>query len=134
MANPSLPLDSHALPKRNVILNLRGRGLRLRIIPSRVVVPHSSDFHAVVMRGTLPRALRRMCARLQELLLDRVRWEILVSFHLHGRIAFRNHFPAPASLGHFLSPYICAKICHADVARQISSHAGLDARRTLQGS
>src|ERR1700682_4832988 len=61
----NLPLDPHTLPKRDAILDLRRSGLRLRVVPRRVVIPHSTHFHAVVVRRSLPRTHRRVRAWFQ---------------------------------------------------------------------
>src|SRR6202035_1361257 len=79
-------------------------GLRLRVVPRRVIVPHSAHFHAVIMRGALPRTLGRVRAWLQKFLLDRVGREILVPFHNDARIALRDYFSPPGCLSHFVSP------------------------------
>src|SRR5258708_12543431 len=50
----SLPLDAHALPKRDAILDLRRRGLRLWLVPPRVALPHSAPSHPVVLPPPLP--------------------------------------------------------------------------------
>src|SRR4029077_11235997 len=72
----SLPLDAHTLPKRDAILDLRRRGLRVWVVPRRVVIPHSAHFHAVVVRRALPRALGGVRARFQKFRLDRIHREI----------------------------------------------------------
>src|ERR1700732_2530226 len=101
-----LPLDPHTLPKRDVVLDLRRSGLRLRVVPRRIVVPHSAHFHTVVVRRPLPRTLRRMRTRLQKLFLDRIQREILVPFHHDACIALRDDFSTPSRLSHFFSPSI----------------------------
>src|SRR5690242_3272555 len=93
-------LYADAPPKRHVIFDLRGRSLRFRVVPSRIVVLHAVDLHVVVMRRPLPRAHRRITAGLQEFLFHRGEREILISFHLHRRFAVRNYFAAPSCPGH----------------------------------
>src|ERR1700687_2446945 len=101
--NPS-GFDPHALPKSDPIFDLLGACFGLRVIPRGVVIPHAVHFDVVIMRGALPRALRRVAARLQKLFSHGIRREILVPFHNDGRAALRDYFPAPACLGHFHSP------------------------------
>src|SRR5580704_17914867 len=103
--------DVNALPKRDVILDLRRSRVRRRIKPRSVIVPHPIHFQRVVMRRALPRALRRMRTRLQEFLLHRVGREILIPFDFLGRIAFRDDFTAPSRFRHSVSPLL-SKLPH----------------------
>jgi hypothetical protein len=108
---PLLRFDVNALPERDVILDLRSRRLRRRIKPRGVVVPHPVHLKRVVMRRTLPRALRSMRARLQEFFLYRVGREILISFYNFRRAAFRYDFSTPSRFRHSVSPLL-AKLPH----------------------
>ena len=118
-------LDPHALPKRYAILNLRGCRFRLRVIPRGVVVLHAIDFHVVIVRDALPRTLRSMVARLQKFLFHGLCGKVLVPFHNHARLAFRDNFATPACLGHLDSLhairclYPCAARNSTSIAYQI---------------
>ena len=130
---PLLGLYVNTLPKRNVILNLRRSRLRRWIKPSRIVVPHPVHFQRVVVRGSLPRALRRVRTWLQKFLLYRIRREILIPFYNFRRVAFRNDLATPSRFRHSISPLFAqlphvrsrfaAPVCHRCTAKPSITHS-----------
>ncbi len=94
--------DSHTLPKRNAALDFLGRGFRVGIIPSSILIPHAVYFDVVVIRGTLPRADGCVITGLEKFFLHCIKRKILVPFHDHARIAFGYDSPGPRRFRHFV--------------------------------
>src|SRR5258706_2504471 len=96
----SLLLDVHALPERDVSLDLLRRRLRLGIEPRSPGVSLAFDFNVVITRRALPRTHRMRIARLKIFLPDRVRREILIAFYLYSHPAFGQYRAFPRCFCH----------------------------------
>ncbi len=94
--------DSHALPKRNAALDFLGGRFWIGIIPGGVLIPHAVHLEMVIIRGTLPRANGSVSARPEKFFLHRFQRKVLIPFHDHAGIAFRDHFSAPRCIRHFV--------------------------------
>ena len=96
-------LDTHAFPEGDTVFDFRRSGLGLGIKPRSVFVFHAVHYDVVIVSGPLPRADRRVLARLQEFLFDRVQREILIALNDHGGAALRDDLAAPGCLRHFVT-------------------------------
>src|ERR1700731_1880026 len=95
-------LDADAVPKCDAVLDFRGCGLRLGVVPSSVIVLHALDRDMEIVGSALPRTDRGVIAGLEEFLIDTFEREILVAFYNDSGAAFRDHFSAPGCFGHFV--------------------------------
>src|SRR5665213_1008284 len=89
-----------ALPERDAVLDLRGGGHRLGVIPGGVLVLLAADFEAVIARGALPVALAGGLARLQQIGAHRGGGEIMVALDDDRVGRFRDRLAVPYRLDH----------------------------------
>src|SRR5215218_8114484 len=96
----SLPFsfDLHAAPESHAVFYLRGRVLRLRVEPRRVLVHVAADDHVVIARSPLPAADGVRLALAEVLAPNRVGGEVVVALHHDRVVALRNHLALPGRL------------------------------------
>src|SRR5438876_9656152 len=121
-------LDADAVPKCDAVLDFSGCGLRLRVVPSSVVVLHAVDCNMEIVGSALPRTDRSVIAGLEEFLIDTFGREILVALDNDGGAAFRDDFSAPGCFGHFVPLRSRTIALHQADAGQISLPWSLDVR------
>ena len=100
----SSSFDSHAFPERNAVLDFRGRGFWVGVIPGGVLIPHAVHFDMVIARRALPRTNGSVVARPEKFFFHRFQRKVLIPFHDHAGIAFGNHFSSPRRFRHFVPP------------------------------
>src|SRR5262249_61188171 len=99
----------NAVAESHVILDVRGRGRRLRVVPRGVLVGLSVHRQRVVPCLTLPWAAARRRTRLQEFLADAPGREVVVSLDDDRLIRLRDRRAVPSRRRHslFLACYGC---------------------------
>src|ERR1700674_1542214 len=121
-------LDADAVPKCDAVLDFSRCGLRLRVVPSSVIVLHAVDCDMEIVGSALPRTDRGVIAGLEEFLIDTFGGEILVALDNDSGAAFRDDSSAPGCLGHFVRLRPGKTAFHQNIAGPMSVSRELDAR------
>ena len=91
--------DADALPEGDMVFDVGGCGVWLRVIPGAVLNLHAVHFDVVVVGRALPRADRGMGAGLQEFLIHGVWREVLMALDFGASTALGQYFAGPSSCG-----------------------------------
>ncbi len=83
-----------------MILDVRGGRFWFGVIPGGVFIFLGVHQHVIVVRRSFPRADGSVIAGLEEFAVDAFGWEIVVSFHLLGVIAFGEKGVLPGCFCH----------------------------------
>src|SRR6266508_851132 len=103
----------HAAPKSDVIFDLLSRILRLRIVPSGILIRFLADLDVIVTRKSLPRTGAVRIARLEKFPLDGIRRKIMIALDDNRFIGFRQQRILPNGFHNRTSFLIAGLTRHA---------------------
>ena len=123
--------DLHAVPEGDVILDLLRRFLRLRVVPSGVIVHLAVDGDVIVARRSFPRADGVRVALCEIAAIDRLAWKVLVAFDHLAAGTLGQHGAVPDCPWHGASS--CNESAMLRVARRSWKAVGAPSRVIVKG-